>query len=457
MKYLYISVIIIFLLNKTNAQTGEWRLLDSMVVGGTIMTFNYIEIKCADDNHCIALGNYGWIDKPWARITTDGGKTWYNTLESNDVSKPFNMAYPDTSLCIISCDSGYFFRSTDKGFSWKKIKIDSAKRITRIHFYKNYYAALYALYLDNKVILFSNDKGENWERMEINVSNPPDTLVFGGLLDLWIDEPGKIKMIGIFNQKNDMFTYDLYITETTDNGDTWIRKKNKIPKYVKKMFFFDSLNGFLVGLVKVSSGIYSDYIVETTDGGDTWIPRLDTLIKGDSYGLSQIYFRDRMNGVALGPWFKLWKTSDGGITWKRDSAYANRVTGDYFADIALLSNGDILGVQDFDCQIWKYSEHWTSVNENITQINNNEIKIYPNPWMPGKDLRLSLNFSKETEISLSLYNNLGEEILKSKNYTITGKKELLITPDMNLSPGVYFIKINSGNNIFAVKKFIVLN
>jgi len=457
MKYLFTIILIIFFLNKALAQIGEWRFLDSMVVGGTMMTFNYIEIKCADDNHCIALGNYGWADKPYARITTDGGITWFNTLESNEVSRPFNMAYPDTSLCIITCDSGYYYRSTDKGFTWKKIKIDSMKVISRINFYNNKIGATKGY----STMLLTNDAGLNWQRKEIVVSNPPDTLVFGGLLDLWIDEPGKIKIIGIFNQKNDMFTYDLYITETTDNGDTWIRKKNKIPKYVKKMFFFDSLNGFLVGPAKVSSGIYKDYIVETTDGGNTWILRLDSLIKYDSYGLSQIYFRDRMNGVALGPWYKLWKTSDGGVTWKLDSAYANRVTGgDYFADIALLSNGDIIGVQDFDCQIWKYSEHWPTdvVENNITQINNNDIEIYPNPWIPSKDLHISLNFNKETEISLSLYNNLGQELLRTKNYAINaGNKDLVITPEINLPPGIYYIIINARNNIYAIKKFIVLD
>jgi photosystem II stability/assembly factor-like uncharacterized protein len=473
MKYFCILFITFLLsLNQSKSDPGEWRVIDTLDCSVTI---GYVDIDCADDFHCIAVANWGMVaSKAWINISTDGGLNWNNTYQEKENAKPYNIAYPDTSLCIITGDSGYYWRSIDKGFTWNKYKIDSITRLSKIKFCNKNFGVIkgHSTLVSTNLVLTS-DGGLNWQRKEVNVNNKPDSVYFYAIFDLWIDRPGRIKLLSRYRYLGTNAFWGDFITETTDNGDTWLRKEAWIPKSTEKMFFFDSLNGFLVGRPGTGKdGVYSDYIVETTDGGNSWITRFDSVFKGDCYGLNQIYFRNRMNGAALGPFYKLLRTTDGGITWERDSAIAERVTGPVssFSDIALLSNGDIIGIEGENTHIWKYSEHWTSVDDNLTQINNYEAKIYPNPWMPGKDLRLALNFSKETDISLSLYNNLGEEILKSKNYTISGKKELLITPDINLSPGVYFIKINyfhssgdfqssdeSNLQYFIFRKFMVLN
>ncbi len=447
MKYIYMFILLLLIsINELKAQAGEWRVVDTLISNN--MTMGYVDIECADDLHCIAVANYGGIPAhTWANITTDGGITWTATLKDTEVIEPYCIAYPDTSLCIIGCFDGIYFRSTDKGFTWEKFVIDSIGVLADIHFYNKDYGVFQ--YYD---VFITTDGGLNWKKTEIKVPNIPDSVYLHAIFDLWIDRPGRIKLLTRYRRKETKAFWGDFITETTDNGETWIRKESWIPDKTEKMFFFDSLNGFLVGRPGTGiDGVYRDHIVETTDGGDSWIPRFDSVFKGDSYGLTQIYFRDRMHGAALGPFYKLLRTSDGGITWIRDSAYAERVTGPVsaFSDIALLSNGDIIGVEDYNSHIWKCSD-WTTdvVEENMPDKNNDGMLIYPNPAAEYIEIKIdrwspSLRW---TPSELIIFNSIGECVLTEPIHPMTRSHRMNIE---GLPAGAYFVKCGTDVKMFV--------
>jgi photosystem II stability/assembly factor-like uncharacterized protein len=98
---------------------------------------NWKCLNCADSLNCIVFGNVTF-NNPYNRITTDGGKTWRTTyIDSNYYAKKVNdIAYPDTSLCIVVCDENYYLISKDKGETWCKKKINNMKiNLHNVHFY----------------------------------------------------------------------------------------------------------------------------------------------------------------------------------------------------------------------------------------------------------------------------------------------------------------------------------
>jgi hypothetical protein len=108
-------------------QTQNWKLVDSIRIDGFSPT--YRSISCADTNNCNAVMELA--NRMFNRITADGGKTWSFTLEKYPYY-PYETAYPDTNLCIIICDGGTYFRSTDKCRTWNEHLLGPNRRPTKI-------------------------------------------------------------------------------------------------------------------------------------------------------------------------------------------------------------------------------------------------------------------------------------------------------------------------------------
>ena len=78
---------------------------------------------------------------------------------------------------------------------------------------------------------------------------------------------------------------------------------------------------------------------------------------------------------------------------------------------------------------------------------------YPNPFNPSTKIHYSLK--ENGYITLTLLNGLGEEVFDIyKGYQSSGKHSVLLNGE-NLSSGIYFYRLQSGNNIIT-KKMILL-
>ena len=92
-------------------------------------------------------------------------------------------------------------------------------------------------------------------------------------------------------------------------------------------------------------------------------------------------------------------------------------------------------------------------NSNITLPTFMLITNYPNPFNNSTKIKYTLN--KSSNISLNIYDIRGNKISEIfKGYRAAGKYEYDFTTE-NLSSGVYFIILNSGNEIIS-KKIILL-
>ncbi|MDP4266547.1 MAG: Omp28-related outer membrane protein [Bacteroidota bacterium] len=100
-------------------------------------------------------------------------------------------------------------------------------------------------------------------------------------------------------------------------------------------------------------------------------------------------------------------------------------------------------------EIYKLSDIISGVNT-ISNSTNNEIQLYPNP---AKDLvNLVYRNNEKKAADIKIFNIFGQEVYREiTNASETINKQIDIS---NFSKGVYFIRINSGNQTIN-KKFIV--
>ena len=169
------------------SQNSKWTIIDSIRIYNRDSTATaaifYEKIDCYDELNCAAIGNL-FGTSPLNRITSDGGKTWFTTL--TDTSS-FNyvdsiryipaiarsIVYPGKNLCIIGCDSGYYWRSTDYCQTWKRGKlpvIGDDYAINKLSFINEKKGAA----IDFEELFLTTDGGETWEKADLKF---PDSLV----------------------------------------------------------------------------------------------------------------------------------------------------------------------------------------------------------------------------------------------------------------------------------------
>ncbi|NLP12435.1 T9SS type A sorting domain-containing protein [bacterium] len=133
------------------------------------------------------------------------------------------------------------------------------------------------------VVLKSTDSGKSWQKL---ATAPP-----GGEKIFFIDE--KTGWIGASQR----------IYYTTDGGLTWQLYTMPDPFWIHGLYFVDAQVGFWAGF----GGVH-----KTTDGGKSWqmlwnLPMI--------YSYHDVFFFDRLKGVAIGSSGTIAVTSDGGVNW----------------------------------------------------------------------------------------------------------------------------------------------
>lgn len=78
----------------------------------------------------------------------------------------------------------------------------------------------------------------------------------------------------------------------------------------------------------------------------------------------------------------------------------------------------------------------------------NKIKCYPNPFSTSTTIEFEL--SKPGNVTIKIFNHLGELVDLTKQYQLEGKQQLLWDAE-NLPSGIYFIKLETENWISTRK------
>jgi photosystem II stability/assembly factor-like uncharacterized protein len=432
------------------SQSYKWILVDS-VIRGEATRLKYEAIKCFDSLNCIAAGNWNQSD-PGVRLTTDGGLSWSQVLDDTTryyydskgnkiiTYKPAglrNAVFPDSNNCILICDSGYYYHSTDFCKTWNRYQFPEKFWAHTIQFYNKNIGAI-GVY---RLIYLTTDGGETWETKYFDI---PDSLQPMAFEDIFFPDSNTIICLVWKNNLND------YVIRSDDFGKTWQVYLN-IPKRVGHIFFRDKYRGWAVGGTPLDPpSRYSQVILYTYDGGISWEVQLDSipLIK-PSYQLYRVYFYDDSLGIAIGYTQMTWLTTNGGKLWINDTNTYYPKMSDELIDVVYLTKTTLLGAGWLLGNIYKYTDEPLTVTEyNLSD----GIIIYPNP--ASDEFRLKFHAPFETEVQLSVFDLLGNKVLSKIEQATEGTNENTINCE-TLPQGYYYVKININEIVETVPLVII--
>jgi photosystem II stability/assembly factor-like uncharacterized protein len=169
------------------------------------------------------------------------------------------------------------------------------------------------------------------------------------------------------NSLNSIFVYDTTniwmageagtIIYSSDAGFSWFEQNTGLtyPYHIRDIHFSDSLNGWAVSINIVNPPLGTTFL-KTSDGGNNWeiLPYPEEFIF-----LSSVFFFDKDYGFTAGSEGAIFKTTNGGESWKRcpvdsglfrDLSISSLVFTDSLNGFASGGNFDVVGV------IWRSTD-----------------------------------------------------------------------------------------------------
>ena len=134
-------------------------------------------------------------------------------------------------------------------------------------------------------VLHTADGGENWEKQTVNTNEDFKAVYFTNLRNGWaVGDKG-------------------LIATTDDGGRHWTLQKNQAHTLLLDVFFTNSKTGWITG---------QDGLLYTKNGGKTWNHQ-----ETSEFGLGGTYFVDKYRGWIVGDYDRIFVTTDGSQTWRR--------------------------------------------------------------------------------------------------------------------------------------------
>jgi photosystem II stability/assembly factor-like uncharacterized protein len=412
----------------------------------------YVQIACADSANCFIWNEFNAAGGYYFRRTTDGGLTWKNMYmdsayfydENNYYFVPDidEIAYPNEKLFIAVGDSGLVVRTTDKGETWESYRLDKKVKLFWLRMLDEDYGIVHRReYLDDREIdiLETTDGGKTWNKM-----NYVDD---GRMGFLKIDLINRDQIVGIIwesvtnpdvPQKKFLMVYNNW-----EYCDTL-----EIPISAMHIDFVNENEGWVCGGKFNASNYWesTQVIHYTSDGGKSWVEQRNRLYE-DNKGFSMygIDMYDNKFGIAESNEAFLLITTDGGKNWQENQLVnIDPKSGSSYpiSSICAASPTTAYAILQGDT-VYKYTRKISNVNEDDYYMAN----LHPNPATSQITLSLGEDFISALEIDIIDY--LGNVI----RWTPSDKTITINTS--SLSPGVYFLRVRSGERV-EVRKFVVV-
>ncbi len=391
--------------------------------------------KFLTDVHFVDQNN-GWISGWTGTIlhTTDGGANW------NPQDPPPNNAYQSVyfvdDLNGWACGyAGKMIHTTDGGNTWTDQQSGTDNYLFDLHFLNadTGWAAggdfgSFPLFEPTRLIIYTTNGGANW------------------ITQLDQDNKSVLLSIHFADKDNGCAVGETgAIVNTANGGKAWTEQMSTTSYHFRDVYFANNNTGWVVGnylgLPHVS------VIFNTVDGGINW----DSQTFEEDESLAGIYFVDELTGWAVGgatTFGRVKHTTDGGINWvNQDSGTNNLLTRVFFLDSnsgwAVGYNGTIIA-----------TENPVSVIEDLAQpVEYELLQNYPNPFNPATTIKYSIPV--RGFVTLRVFNTIGEEVRTLVNeFKEAGVYEVNFEAG-DLSSGIYYYKLNSGN-FNTIKKMILL-
>ena len=340
--------------------------------------------------------------------STDGGSNWTQINEGITSMQIWNIAYVNGAL-FASSTGGMVFKLTNGGNNWvlSNTGISSTTIIRNFAFFNNKIFATST----NKGVYVSSDNGSSWNQHNSGIVG----LVAEPLLVVEND-----LFVGV-NQK--VYKYDI-------TNQNWISKSNGIPNNTVGSLTYIKDN--LQKITLFEATVNTNDVTNSINNGDNW-----TVVKSGLPSVGVYSLLGIGTEVFLGNEYGVYKTTNQGLNWVDISGFSNSSPAKFLSK----SSTDLYVIQE--AKLWKKSLNSLNVSEAEKGIENQLIKIYPNPSSGNFNIEIDENLMG---VKATIYNLLGQKI---KDLELKST-----TTNQFLNKGVYLLEIERGSNRL-IKKLIV--
>ncbi len=393
---------VIFVLFFNNQVFSQWIQKQSNTLN------DLTDIYFIDNNVGYISGAYSTIIK-----TIDGGNTWsvlQTVVDSN--SKVSLMSIYAINQDTVLCSRVSLYKSSDACKTWSDIGG-----------FGNLFGTIFDIeFLNSQTGFFvgkagelykTDDSGNNWTQIGTCGSN-------------------QIKRVDSITA----FLYDGELYKTSDGGNSW--KLSTSFGSLESMLSLDIVNNFkaycitvpnfIIGSNKAMSNKCSIYV--SNDGGDNWILK-NTFNPNTNDYCTSVAFTDSLTGYISTSLGFIYKTIDGGLTWKKDVMCSN---GNYVYRLYKLLSNEIIGIGP-DGFIIKLANQITNIQKKDLTEYKQIYSVYG--LSDSKSIRIESKISSNVKIIL---NDINGKTLFMLNYSLNEGENVIILPSF-LSSGLYFIGI----------------
>ena len=393
---------------RTSDLGTSWNISTKGISSGTI---DAITVDKNGDVYC--AGEYQGIFR-----STDRGENWVKVNDSLADNLTSYLGFT-ASGAFYRIYNLMFFKSVDKGVSWKQIVYYGGNNclISKDN-------TIYLFRTTNFDYSYSKDEGSTWQ----DVATP---LPIVGSLN--INPVTGSYFIGVgYNQINGKPS----IGYSSDGGNTWTIRSNGIYLYPDVLSIVFNSKGHIFILTNDSSKVY-----RSTDDGLNWVK----VFTGSSIKFQSLLIdsNDRIYGGGTG----ILVSEDNGDSWR------TMISGIPVKSMAMSDDGYIyLGTNGNG--VYRTTTSTVGVKDRVTQLQNYSLsQNYPNPFNPNTTISYSI--PERGNVKLTVYNSLGQVISELVNEEKPAGNFSVQFNAANLPSGVYFYQIKSGN-FNSTKKLILI-
>ena len=433
--------------DKLGYAVGDGGLLIKTNDGGK--TWVKITIGLTEDFYDVFFLNQddGFIvgEQATLLVTTNGGVNWSGITIG--ISTNFNsIFFTDAQTGIIAGDNGYISKTTNSGAIWTQINSGVVFFLTSIHF-----SSKDTGYVTGSVgtLLKTTDGGDSWTSLSTGtIEILSDVFFLNGDRGYAVGKNGTIikttnggssftkKSASSFWLKgihctgnNVCTTVGLFgtILQTTD-GNTWNAQAAITSDDLNDVQYSDKYTGYSVG--------GNGELIKTC-------PKAKSSVSPDTLNLSftpQAVFTSESENTTNVQWF----FGDGKTTTTTNPTHGYDTAGTYV--------GKLIAYNETDC-----ADSLTFTYEVIGVLSVPQypglgnLKAFPNPFT--NKLAITFFTINRTDYQLAIYNSLGKMILDMDLPALNaGEQEVLVnTKNLNLSTGIYLIKLTSPKGLYTKK------
>jgi photosystem II stability/assembly factor-like uncharacterized protein len=226
------------------------------------------------------------------------------------------------------------------------------------------------------------------------------------------------------------------IIKTINGGQSWSILNINYSNVLNAIHFPAPDTGYAVGW---SSELMHGEVVKTVDGGETWV---SVTPQNPPVFIRDTWFANVQTGYIVGENMRAMKTLDGGSTWI-DQAISNADSSKplyalHFSDV---NNGFAVGIGG---TIIKTTTGGLGIS--TRQFDDASVFITPNPT---RDYLIINGLKGTSPSSFSIFNVSGSGVLKGN---VSSTRPGIST--ISLTPGIYFIRIETGSGNLS-RKFVI--